>query len=198
MIKVFAVVLGEIALAGGHAPLEAALVRLHLAHQNLEQRGARQLIRTDKSNLVARRQHEGNVVEHLAAVDRFGKVSHGQQIVADIAIRLPRNIRVAAGGRRKVLHLQVIQQLFAAGRLFMLAGIGREALNKRLQFLDLLLVLLVDILLLARRHLGIFIPEVVVTNIHLNLAEVDIADVRADLIEEVTVVADHDDRIREI
>ena len=94
--------------------------------------------------------------------------------------------------------MQVIQQLLAARRLLVLAGVSGEALNKRLQFLDLLLVLLVYILLLARHHLGVFIPEVVVADIHLDLAEVDVADVRTDLVEEVTVVADDDDRIREI
>ena len=198
VVEVSAVVLGKIALAGGHAPLEAALIRLHFAHEDLEERGARQLVRADEGNLVARGQHKGDVVEHLAPVDRLEKVGHGQQVVADLAIRLPRDIRITAGRRRKVLHLKVVEQLLTAGRLLMLAGVGREALNKRLQFLDLLLVLLVDILLLTGCHLGIFIPEIVVADVHLNLAEVDIADMCADLIEEVAVMADDDYRIREI
>ena len=80
----------------------------------------------------------------------------------------------------------------------MLAGVGGEALDERLQLLDLLLVLLVDVLLLAGGHLGVLVPEVVVADIHLDLAEVDVADVRADLIEEVAVMADDDDRIGEL
>ena len=39
-----------------------------------------------------------------------------------------------------------------------------------------------------------FVPEVVVADIHLDLAVVDVDDVRADGIEEVPVVADDDDK----
>ena len=146
VVKILAVILREVALRGRNAPLEAALVRLQFAHENLEERGAGQFVRTDKGHLIARSKREGDVVEHLAAVDRLGEVADGQQIVADIAVRLPGDVRIAAGRRREVFHLQVIQQLLAAGRLTALAGVGREALNERLQFLDLLLVLLVDVL----------------------------------------------------
>ncbi|MFR8176287.1 MAG: hypothetical protein ACLVB5_03985 [Christensenellales bacterium] len=59
-------------------------------------------------------------------------------------------------------------------------------------------MLLVGLLLLAQRQLAVFIPEVVVADVHLDLAEVDVTDMRTDLVEEVTVVADDDDRIREI
>ncbi len=63
------VVLREIALRGGNAPLEAALIRFHLAHKNLEQRSHCQLVIRDERNLVAAANDEGYVVEHLFAVD---------------------------------------------------------------------------------------------------------------------------------
>ena len=38
------------------------------------------------------------------------------------------------------------------------------------------------------------VPEVVVAHVHLDLVVVDVHDVGADGVEEVAVVADHDDR----
>ena len=43
-------------------------------------------------------------------------------------------------------------------------------------------------------ELGGFVPEIIVADVHLDLAVVDIDDMRADGVEEMTVVADDDDK----
>ena len=69
---------------------------------------------------------------------------------------------------------------------------------KVLQLLDLLLVALVLVLDELLHQLGGLIPEVVVAHVHLDLAVVDIHDVGTHGVQEVTVVADHDDGAGEV
>jgi hypothetical protein len=46
-------------------------------------------------------------------------------------------------------------------------------------------------------QLARLVPEVVVPDVELDLPEVDVRDVRADLVQEVAVVGDDDDRVLE-
>ena len=118
---------------------------------------------------------KGDVVEHLAPVDCLAeRLDDGQQVVADLAIHgFHADIRITAGRRRKVPPSdRLSSSLLAAGRLLMLAGLvsSRSAAMNALQFLDFLarLALLVDHPSAASgRHLGIFIPEIVVADVHL-------------------------------
>ncbi len=106
--------------------------------------------------------------------------------------------RVAARRGRKVIHLEVVEHLLAGRRLTRFGSVGAETQDELLQFLGLLLVDFALVLFLPRGELGVFIPEIVVANVHLNLAVVDIHDMRADFIQKVAVVRDHDDRVRKV
>ena len=63
------IVLREVCLGGCDTPLIAALIRLQLAHENLEQRCLCKLLAADERDLVLMSHDEGNIVEHLLAVD---------------------------------------------------------------------------------------------------------------------------------
>ena len=169
-------------MGGGHAPLVFALVRLHLAHNDLKQGGFGHGICAHKGHLLSGMDHKADVVQHLAVADGLGQVVHSQQVVAALPIRLKVHKGEPAGGHGHVDHLQSVQLLFTAGGLLALGRVGREAGNEGLEFLDLLLVLLVLISSLALAHLGVLVPKVVVAYIHLNFAKVHIADMGADLI----------------
>ena len=84
------------------------------------------------------------------------------------------------------------------GSLLGLGLIGGETLDEQLQFFDLLLVLLVLVADHGLDHLGGLVPEVVVTDVHLDLAVVDIHSVGADGVQEVAVVGDSDDHAGEV
>ena len=145
-LKVFVVVLGEIALRGGHTPLEAALVRLDLAHQDLEQRGHSQFVVRDERDLVPAAHDEGHIVQHLFAVDGLRDAAHLKDILARFAVLLERDPRIAARGCRQFFDGQLVDQLAAAGRLARLGLVCCKTLDEVLQFLDLFLVFAVLVL----------------------------------------------------
>ena len=70
--------------------------------------------------------------------------------------------------------------------------------DELLQLFDLFLFLSVCFLHLFDHQLAGLIPEVVVTGIELNLAVVDISDLCADLVQEVTVMGYHDNGILKV
>ena len=78
--------------------------------------------------------------------------------------------------------------LFTRSCLLRLCGICGETVDKVLKFFNLLLVLLILVSCLSLTHLGIFVPEIVVTGIKSNLAVIDIANMSTYLIEEMTVM----------
>ena len=197
-VEELVVVLREIALRGGNAPLEAALVRLHLAHEDLEQRGHCKLVVRDERDLVAAAHDERNVVEHLLAVDGLGDAAHLENILAGLAVLLECDPRIAARGRRHFLDGQLVDQLAAARRLTGLGLVRCKALDKVLQLLDLLLVLAVLILDHALNELRGLVPELVVADIQLDLAVVDVDDVGTYVVEEVTVMRYNEDGALEV
>ena len=67
-----------------------------------------------------------------------------------------------------------------------------------MKLLDFLLFLLVCILCHLQGQLTGLVPEVVVAGEEGDLSEVHVADIGADLIEEVAVMRDDDDRVREV
>ena len=79
------VVLGEVGLGGGNAPLERTLVGLHFTHENLEQGGHGKLVFRDKADLVALAHDERYVVQYLYAVDGLGNALDLQNVLAGLA-----------------------------------------------------------------------------------------------------------------
>ena len=194
-LKIFCVILRKICSFCGNSPFKAALIRLQFAHQNLEQRSSCDFILADKGNLFVRANHKANIIQHLLAVNGFGNPIHQKHIVADLSVLLKATEGISAAGRLNGIHLQVIQQLLSGGCLLCLGGIRTKALDEVLQLLNLLFHALILILQLTLCHLGIAVPEIIVADKHGNLAIIDIRNICADLIQEMTVMGNHDNRI---
>ena len=184
----------EIGRLDAGAPFDAAAVRLLQTHQNLKQHGHGKFVPADDGDLVFLAHDEADLVQQLHPVDGLGDLCHKQAVLARLAVRLEPDPGIAAAGGGKLFDGDLVQKLAPAGGLARLAPVGREARDKGLQLLDLLLgplVLVPDQLL---NQLARLVPEVVVAHIHLDLAVVDIHDVGADVVEEVAVVAHHQHR----
>ena len=119
-----------------------------------------------------------------------------QNDVAAGALRLEHDVRVFPRRDRHILDGQLLQQLFPRGGLLRLGGVGAEALDELLQFVGLVGDLAVFVLLLLQGQLARLVPEVVVPDIDLDPAEIDIGHVGADLVQEMAVMGDDDDRVR--
>ena len=197
-VEILAVVLGEVVGGDGNAPLEAAAVGLDFLREDAEEGGLRLFVRADKGDFLPLGDDEGHVLEQLHAVLRVVEVRHLQDVLARLAFRREAHPRIAAGGSGHLLNGQLIEQLAAAGRLLRLGFIGREALNEGLQFLDFVLAALLLVVHQALHHLGGFIPEVVVADVELDLIEVDIDDMCADIVQEPAVMGHDNQRAGEI
>ena len=128
------------------------------------------------------------MVEQLFTVDGLADIRHEQAILARLTLGLEADPRIAAAGGGHILDGNLLEQLAAGRCLTGLGLVGGEPCDERLQLLDLLfgaLILILDELL---HQLARLVPEVIVADIHFDLAVVDIDDVRADVIEEVTVM----------
>ena len=192
------VVLREVGLAGGYAPLVVTAVRLHLAGDDLHEGGLRELVRTNQCDLISTVHDEGDVIEHLYAVDGLREVLHLEDIVTDLTVRLKYDVRILTRGRLDVVELDLLEGTLTGGRLLGFGSIGRETLDELLQLLDLLLLLAVRFLLLTHDELGGLEPEIVVSGEEGDLTVVDVRDVCADLVQEVTVMGYDDDGILEV
>ena len=74
----------------------------------------------------------------------------------------------------------------------------RESRDEILKLFGSLFRLFVLFLLLTGKKLTRFIPEIVVSEINVNLSEIDVADIGADLIQKISVVRYYYYRILEI
>ena len=137
---------------------------------------------------------EAHVLEHRHAVHGLAEVRDEEPVLARLAVGLEAYPGVAAAGGGQLLDRKLVEQLAAARRLAGLRLVRREAADEALQFLYLLLRLLVLVLDELLYELAGLVPEVVVADVHLDLAVVDVHDVRADVVEEVAVVAHDQDR----
>ena len=187
------VVLGEVGEGGGLAPLHGALVGLPLAGENLKEGSVGVLVVAYKGDLVPVAHDEGHLVQHLHAVHGLGHVGDEENVLAHFPVGGEAHPGVAAGGGGQLLDGELVQQLAAGSGLLGLGLVGGESGDKLLEFLDLVLVALVLLLDEVLHQLGGLVPEVVVAHVHLDLVVVDVHDVGAHGVEEVTVVADHDD-----
>ena len=197
-VKVGGIVLGQVAADGGHAPLDAALVRLQLAHENFEQGGLRQLVFAYEGDLVPPVHGEIHFVQQLHAVHGDGYVLHGEDVLAQLPLGLEAYEGIAAGGAGHFLHGQLVQELAAGGGLLGLGLVGGEALDEQLQFFNLFLIALVLVAQHGLHHLGGLVPEVVVAHVHFDFAVVDVHGVGADGVQEVAVMAHRDDHAGEV
>ena len=198
VVELLGVVLGKIGLAGGDTPFISTLVRLHFARQNLKEGCFGKLVAAYKGYLVVMAQNKGNIIQNLHAVDGLGQAFHGQHFISDLAVRTEINVRILPAGGTDLVQLDFLQSLLSGGCLLGLGSVSRETGDKFLQLLDLLFLLLVGLLHLANQQLAGFVPEVVVTGIELNLAVIDVGDMGADLIQEITVMGYYDDGVREV
>ena len=192
-VKIAVVILGEIAWLNARAPLDRAGVRLLLAHEDFIEHRHGELVFPDEGDLVVLADKEAHVVEELHAVHGLGDLGNKEAVLARLAVGLEADPGVAAVGGGQLLHGDLVQQLPARGRLPGFGLVGGDASNEGLQLLDLLLGLLVLILDELLDELAGFVPEVVVADVHLDLAVVDVHDVRADVVEKIAVMAHDED-----
>ncbi len=133
------------------------------------------------------------MIEYLLAINGLGNVLDLQNILARLSVHLEANERIAAGRGRQFVNRQLVNELFTAGCLLRLGLISRESTNKFLQFLDFFICLLFLVVQGTLHQPRGLIPEFIVADIQTNLAVVNIYDVRADIVEEVTVMGYNDD-----
>ena len=191
-LEVSVVVLREVVVADGVAPLEHAFRSLCFFGNELEERGLERVVFTDESDLVlvAEREVESLADDAVAAVD--GGILDFEHNLARFAVHLEVHPRELTAGGRHFFDGHLVQKLLAAGGLLCLGGIRCEAADERLEFFNLFFGAAVLVLALLLGELACCIPEFVVTTVNVDLAVVDIASVRADGVQEVTVMAHHD------
>ena len=131
------------------------------------------------------------MIENLFTVDGLGNVLDLQNILARLSVHLEADKRIPAGRCRQFVNRQLVNELFAAGCLLGLGFVCGEAADKfLLNFFVRLLFLVVERALYQLRGL---VPELIVADVQANLAVVNIYNVGADIVEEVTVMRYNDD-----
>ena len=106
----------------------------------------------------------------------------GEDIFAELSVHRKADIRVAAGGRGHFFDGDLIEQLLSGRRLTGLRFICGEALDEVLELLDFFLRLAVLVAHHALHELARLIPEVIVADVHFDLAVIDIDNMGADVI----------------
>ena len=96
-----------------------------------------------------------------------------------------------------VVERDLVEPHLPRGRLLRLRRVGAEALDERLQVLDLVFLAAIGLLLEAEGELTRLVPERVVAGEERDLLEVDVRHVRAHAVEEVAIVGDDDHRVLE-
>ena len=108
-------ILGEVSLRGRNAPLDRALIRFFVAHEDLEEHRHGKLVLAEDGDLVLLADNEAHVVEQLFTVDGLADIRHEQAILARLTLRLEADPRIAAAGGGHILNGDLLEQL-AAGR----------------------------------------------------------------------------------
>ncbi|MNS79536.1 hypothetical protein D3C72_1131930 [compost metagenome] len=144
-VKVSRVVLREICLGGCHAPVILTCVRLSLAHNHLVQRCLRESIWTYECNLVAFVHHKADVVQYRFAFKGLGDAVYRQKLLACFALGFEVKERIFPVRRTNIIQSNLVELLLTGSSLLRLGSVSREPLNERLQFLDLLFLLLIGI-----------------------------------------------------
>ena len=191
-LEVGVVILREVVVADGVAPLEHAIRRLDFFGDELEKCCLERVEFTDERDfvLVAERERQILADNAVAAID--GRILDFEHNLARFAVHLEVHPRELAARGRHFFDGHLVQKLLTAGGLLCLGGVRSETADERLQFFNLFFGAAVLVLALLLGELACCVPEFVVTAINVDLAVVDIASVRADGVQEVTVMAHHD------
>ncbi len=121
-----------------------------------------------------------------------------QDLVSDLPVRAEIDIGILPAGGLDLIQLDLLEGFLSGCGLFGFGSVCRKTGNEFLQLLDLLFLLLVGLLALLHQQCAGLKPEVIVSGIKLDLAIVDIGNVGADLIQEITVMGYHDDGILKV
>lgn len=116
-LKLRGIVLREVCLRSGNAPLIGSFIRLHLTHQNLEQGRLRKFVGTDKGNFIIMVQSKGYVVQNLHAIDCLRQIVYFQNVVSDFAIRAEVDVRILSAGRSDFIQFNLFQRSLSRCRL---------------------------------------------------------------------------------
>ena len=107
-LEILGVVLGQVAADGGNAPLDGALLRLQLPHEDLEQRRLGQLVFAHEGDFVRAAHGEIDLVQQLHPVYGDGDILHGEHILAQLPLALEANEGIAPGGGGHLFHTQLV------------------------------------------------------------------------------------------
>ncbi len=138
---------------------------------------------------------EGHIVQYLLPVYGLGEVFHREYFVSDLPVGAEVDVRIFSAGRLDLIQLNLFQGTLSGGSLLGLGSVCGETGDELLQLLDLFFLLFVGFLHLLYQKLTGFKPEIIVAGVELDFAVVDVCGMGADLIQEVTVVGDHDNRV---
>ena len=61
---------------------------------------------------------EGDIVQHLLAVDCLGESFHGEDFISDLTVRAEVDIRILSAGRLDLIELDLFQGALSGSRLF--------------------------------------------------------------------------------
>ena len=141
---------------------------------------------------------EGDVVQNLHTVDGLADAFYGEHFISDFAVGTEINVGIFTAGRTDLIQLDFFQGTFTARSLFGFGSVGAEPGDELLQLFDFFLFFLVGFFHLTDHQLAGLVPEIVVSGVELDLAVVDVGDEGADLVEEITVMGNDDNRIVEV
>ena len=143
-------------------------------------------------------QRKGQVVQDLFSINGLRKPFYSQHFIANLTVRPEVDVGVLPAGRLDFIQLDLFQGTLPGGSLLGLGRVGTESGNKFLQLLDLFFLLFIRFLHLPDNELAGLIPEVIVSGVELDLTVVDVRNLGADLVQEITVMGNHDHRIFKI
>ena len=168
--------------------------RSQVAREATHQRRLADAVRTDDRDALLGLDRELEVGEDVLVGARVPErqALDGHCRTVELLGLLEADVRVLPRRRPDLLDLDLLELALARRGLPRLGGVGREAAHEFLQVRDLGLGLGVRRLdalacLHRRQH-----EVVVVTRVDLELLVIEVGDVRAHLVQEVTVVADDD------
>ena len=137
---------------------------------------------------------KGNVPE----ISLFRQSFHDENVVADLPFEFEIDIRIFAQGGLEVVERKLFKLLFARGRLTGFGSVCGKAGDEVLQFFCALFGFFILLFLLTGEKLTRLIPKIVIADIHIDLSEIHVADIRTDLVEKMAVMRNDDDGVFEI
>jgi hypothetical protein len=130
-LEILGIVIGQIGLGDGSAPLELAAIGRRLAIDDVEKTGQRQVILADKSDLIAFVDAEGDIgKEDPAVFGLLGQLFDIEDLVAYFAQLLEDDARITAVGRLDLFDGQFSRAFFReVACLDLLALAEKRAMN---------------------------------------------------------------------